>query len=148
MSLDITDLPDISQNHLSALEAVNFAIEKLENALSVPRFSYKGASRGYYELRRDMPYVIHEMSIENTYILVNRNYKPLGSNKATATDWVKYEDYTNLHVKLTKQQITNVVSTPHEFGLYGDGNPPWRSRANAKAYLTRLKSLQLLIIGS
>lgn len=148
MSLQITDLPDISKIHLDASVAVAFAIDKLEAALSVARFSYKGVSRGYFELRRDMPYIIHETPIENTYILVNRNYKPLGSNKATSTDWIKYEDCTNLHVSLTKTQIASVVSPPHEAGLFGDGNPPWSSRANAKVYLARLKSLQLLINGS
>lgn len=145
MSLKITDLPDISQNHASAADAVAYAIAKLESALSVSRFSYKGVSLGYFELRRDMPYIIHETSIENTYILVNRNYKPLGSNKATASDWVQYEDCTNLHVNLTKQQISSVVSPPHEAGLFGDGNPPWSTRANANAYLVRLKALLSLI---
>jgi len=148
MSLQITDLPDISQSHSSASGAIAFAIAELETALAASKFSYKGVSRGYLELRRDLPYVIHETSIENTYILVNRNYKPLGSNKATSTDWVKYEDYKNLHVSLTKKQIAEVVSPPHESGLFGDGNPPWSNRANAKAYLTRLKSLRSLIQGS
>lgn len=145
MRINITDLPDISEGHSSVSEAVAFAISNLEIALSASKFSFKNANRGYYELRRDMPYIIHDTSIENTYLLVNRNYKPLGSNKATATDWVKYEDFTNLHVRLTKQQISSLVSPPHEYGLFGDGNPPWSSRANAKAYLARLKSLQLLI---
>ncbi len=145
MRINITDLPDISENHSSASEAIEFAITNLEVALSASKFSFKNANCGYYELRRDMPYVIHGTSIENTYILVNRNYKPLGSNKATAFDYVRYEDYTNLHVRLTKQQISSVVSPPHESGLFGDSNPPWSSRANAKAYLVRLQSLHTLI---
>lgn len=145
MGLSITDLPDISQSHLNALAGVDHAIAQLERALSAPRFSYKTADIGYYEMRRDLPYVIHETSIENTFILVNRNYKPIGSNKATATDYVKYEDCVNLHVNLTKEQISSVVCPLHEFGLFGDGKTPWSSRPNAKAYLTRLKSLKLLI---
>lgn len=141
MPITIADLPDISRTHKNAAEAVAFAIAALDAALSVPRYSMRRASRPYYELRRDMPYIIHDLSIPGTFILVNRNYKPLGSNQPTEGEFAVYEDFTNLHVCLTSSQIASVVSPPHERGLFGDGNPPWSGRKEANAYLARLRLL-------
>ena len=88
-----------------------------------------------------MPYVIHETNIPDTYILVNRNYKPLGSNQPTHGDYAVYEDFKNLHVCLTPTQVASVVSPGHTHGLFGDGNPPWSGRKAANAYLSRLQAL-------
>ncbi|MDP3191039.1 hypothetical protein [Rhodoferax sp.] len=101
MPITIADLPDISRSHNSAVEAVIYAIVSMESVLSVARYSLRGPSIGYYKMRSDMPYIIHATTISNTYILVNRNYKPLGSNQPTGGDDVMYEDFTNLHVHLT-----------------------------------------------
>ena len=142
MPVTISDLPDISRSHNSAAEAVAFAIASLESALSVPRYSMRSPSRAHYELRRDMPYVIHGTKIPDTYILVNRNYKPLGSNQSTGGEYAVYEDFANLHVYLTPAQIASVVSPGYSHGLFGDGNPPWNGRKDANAYLARLRTLQ------
>jgi len=141
MPITISDLADISRSHKSATEAVTHAIASLNSALSAPRYSVRGPSRAYYEMRRDMPYFIHETSLPDTYVLVNRNYKPLGSNQPTGGDWAKYEDFTNLHVRLTPDQIASVVSPGYSHGLFGDGNPPWSGRKAAKAYVVRLEGL-------
>ena len=142
MPVTIADLPDISRSHKSAAEAVAYAITSLEAALSVARFSMNRPSCAYYEMRRDMPYFIHETTIPGTYILVNRNYKPLGSNQPTGGNYAVYEKFTNLHVRLTPEQIASVVSPGYTHGLFGDGNPPWSGRKAANAYLARLCALQ------
>jgi hypothetical protein len=141
MPVTYSDLSDLSRSHKSAAEAVAYAIASLESALSVSRYHISGASRDYLEMRRDMPYLIHETTIPETYILVNRNYKPLGSNQPAGGDWAKYEDFTNLHIRLTPAQIASVVSPGYSHGLFGDGNPPWSGRKAAQAYLVRLQRL-------
>ena len=141
MPMTIADFPDISRSHIGAAEAVAYAVVSMESALSVARYSFRGPSRGYYEMRRDMPYIIHETAIPDTYILVNRNYKPLGSNQPTGGDHATYEDFANLHVRLTPEQIASVVSPGYSHGLFGDGNPPWSGRKAANAYLARLRVL-------
>ena len=148
MPMTIEDLSDISRSHNSAAEAVAYAIASMESALSVARYSLRGPSRGYYEMRRDMPYIIHETAIPNTYILVNRNYKPLGSSQPTGGDHAIYEEFTNLHVRLTPDQIASVASPGHMHGLFGDGNPPWSGRKAANAYLARLRVLHRHLSGS
>lgn len=141
MSMTITDFPDISHRHKSAADAVAHAIRYMESALSVVRYSLRRPSPSYFEMRRDMPYIIHGTAIPGTYILVNRNYKPLGSNKPTGGDHAIYEEFMNLHVRLTPEQIASVASAGHSHGLFGDSNSPWSGRKAANAYLSRLRVL-------
>lgn len=148
MSTDRTRyaIEDISAQHTSVNDAVHHAIESLERLLAKPRFTIgKGESRQYLELRRDMPYVIHETSLTDTHILVNRNYKPLGSNSRAHENYVKYEEYQAGHLRLSNEKIATVTSPGRERGLFGDENPPWRGRKEAKEYLARLKRLYELL---
>lgn len=151
MPIDSTRYPieDISARHSSAKDAVRHAIESLEGLLAKPRFTIgKGESRQYLELRRDMPYVVHETSLTDTQILVNRNYKPLGSNSRAHQNDVNYEEHDVGHIHLSNEQIATVTSPGRERGLFGDGNPPWRGRKEAKEYLARLKRLYELLSRS
>ena len=139
-------VPDISASHLSARDAVAHAINFLAAQLAKPQFVVpKGESRLYLEMRRDMPYVIHETALPGTQLLVNRNYKPLGNNSKTAENSVNYELAISGHTKLTAAQIASVVSPPHDRGLFGDGNPPWAGKREAVAYLERLKLLHAFL---
>ena len=136
-------LPDISASHSSARDAVDHAIQFLEVELAKPRFTIpKGESKLYLEMRRDLPYFVHETALLGTQILVNRNYKPLGNSSRTGDNWVNYELAKNGHVQLTQEQIKVVVSAGRERGLFGDENPPWIGRRDASAYLERLKALR------
>ena len=145
MTIALSDMSDLSRNHRNATEALAFAINSLESALAASRYSFKGVTRAYLEMRRDMPYAIHETSIPNTQVFLNRNYKPLGSNIETGDERVKYEDFNNLHVCLTQSQIAEVANRNQGIWLFGDENPPWKSRAAAKVYLNRLKMLLELL---
>jgi hypothetical protein len=145
MTIALSDITDLSHNYRNASEALTFAIDSLESALTATRYSFKGTSRAYLEMRRDMPYAIHETSLPNTHILVNRNYKPLGSNIEAGSKYVIYEDFNNLHVHLTQSQIVEVANRHQDNWLFGDENPPWRDRTAAKTYIKRLKLLLALL---
>lgn len=137
---------DLSHQHSSALAAVEYAIAELQGLLAKPRFSIpKGESRVYVELRRDMPYVIHETALPGTQILVNRNYKPLGNNSRAHRNQVNYEQHLVGHVRLTPEQIASVVSPGRQRGLFGDENPPWSGKKAALTYLARLERLRELL---
>lgn len=140
-----SELPDLSRAHASAKEAVGHAIQWLSAFLSKPGFNVKSGGHIYRSMRRDFPYVIHDTDIKDTQILVNREYKPVGSNVPRSGPFANYEEFTNLHVKLSASQIQSVVSAPHERGLFGDGNPPWRKKSYAKDYLERLRRLYALL---
>ncbi len=114
--------------------------------LAKSRFTVgQGVTKIYLELRRDLPYKVHETSVDGVQILVNRNYKPLGNSAKTAENWVDYEQATNMHVRLTPEEVRSVVSPGRESGLFGDGNPPWHGRKEATEYLERLRKLRTLI---
>lgn len=139
------ELEDLSRSHSSAKVAVNHAIQLLSTLLSKSSFSVKAGGLSYRTMRRDLPYVIQDTNIPGTQILVNRHYKPVGSNVlATGSDAI-YEEFSNLHVQLGAGEITAVVSAPHERGLFDDGIAPWHSKSNAKAYLERLQRLHALL---
>lgn len=140
------EIPDISGSFQSAAEAVDHAIAQLATMLARQRFTVgQGATKIYLELRRDLPYRIHDTSIEGVQILVNRNYKPLGNSSRTADNWVNYEQATNMHVMLKIEEIRSVVFHGRESGLFGDGNPPWQGRVEATDYLERLRKLRAVI---
>jgi hypothetical protein len=132
------DVQDLSRAHPSARAAVEHAIADLRASLSAPKFRIKPGSHIYLEMRRDMPYVIHDTGLAGTQILVNRDYKPLGNS---SRDWVNYDAYPNLHIRLTASQIKAVVKPPHERGIFGDASTPWRGRTEALLYLERLELL-------
>jgi hypothetical protein len=139
------ELEDLSRSHSSAKAAVSHAIQWLSGLLAKSSFSVKAGGLTYRTMRRDLPYVIHDTSIPGTQILVNRHYKPVGSNVPASGPNAIYEEFDNLHVQLGTKEIQSVVSPPHERGLFGDGNAPWHSKSNAKAYLERLEKLQGLL---
>ena len=143
--LGLAALTDLSRSHASAAAAVRHAISRLEMALTARRFSFRHGGRVFYELRRDLPYVIQDCAIPETQILVNREYKPLGSNLPAWSEWVRYEEYANLHVTLTPKQIAQVVCGAYPRALFGDPCPPWKGRKEAAAYLARLSGLLELL---
>lgn len=136
---------DLSRQHASAKAAVVHAIHLLDGLLAKRRYSVRLGGPTYDQLRQHLPYVVHDTALPNTQILVNRRYKPVGSNVPSSGPQVAYEHFVNLQLKLSPAQIRGVVSPPHLRGLYGDDNPPWASRANALAYRARLVALQALL---
>jgi hypothetical protein len=122
--------------------AVDFAIQYMEGLLALPRYSVRYTSRAYKEMRAWLPYAV--LAIDgNIGILVNRNYKPVGS---TSSAYVEYARFTHLHVEVD-QRRWSVLSSFEATGvfLYDDGCTPSGSRADAEAYLHRLRILRSLI---
>jgi hypothetical protein len=137
------DVPDVHDAHPTAAHAVAHAIRAVEALLAQPEFWVpQGENRIYFELMRDLPYQVHEAdSLKDTQLLVNRHYKPVGNAARSGEGWSTYELQTNLHVKLTVEQIAG-LSTPLRPGwLFSDADAPWKGRASAEAYLARLKAL-------
>ncbi len=139
----ISDLPIVT--HISAAEAVAHAITYLEAVLAERWKSIKGESETYNLMRRDFPYAIHRTEVGGTFILVNRNYKPIGSNLETGSPRVRYEDFPNLHVRLTPGQMRSVGCDSENY-LFG-GRAPWDSRQEAEIYLYKLRELHGLLMS-
>jgi hypothetical protein len=138
-------LPDISAQFKSTAGAIEQAIKVLDAHLN--RFSnWKSVrvSPRFEELRRDLPYVIHGVDAKGRYIIVNRDYKPLG---VPSDDWEDYEKYPHVHIALTDAQIKEVVHRDHTRGIFGDGSTPWQTRQKAINYILRLEKLLKTIRG-
>lgn len=130
----------ICSTHESALAAIDFAIQKLEMRLMEPSYLKWHRRRGeppQTELRRDLLYFLQPTDTKDVYILVNRNYRPLGGDSSLG--WVDYEKFQNLHIKLARKNILG------EGNFFDDLNAPWASKASAKSYLKRLKTFRALL---
>jgi hypothetical protein len=84
---------------------------------------------------------------DGSYLVLNRNYKPVGFNTST---WVNYEDYP---IKIKFKRLTSLTVSKISYNndpnidkifLYNDGCVPTASAKNMNAYLNRLKILASL----
>ena len=134
-------LEDLSVQFISAENALDFAISYMECALNVPRFKVNNLSFAYYEMRCWLPYCVHIVD-GNLYILLGRDYKPIGM--AQKTERVDYVTFPQVHLHITGHELRHQVTANREHSAEGylyDG-PPWTSRADAQTYLIHLKKLQ------
>lgn len=93
-----------------------------------------------------LPYCIQRQP-DGRYVVLNRNYKPLGFRTA---DFLEYEQYP-IAVKfkgLTPKKAASLSARGSEnleaITLYNDSCIPTASAANMKAYLSRLEILAKL----
>jgi hypothetical protein len=135
-------LPDLSCSHASPREALRVAVSQLEMALAGAYLRTR-RDETIAKFHRDLPYAIKNTELPGVQILVNRQYKPLGSSAVFG--WAIYEHYPNLHVRLTPSEIRRVC-LPWDGYLFDDGCPPWRGRKEAQAYLTRLRWLEEIVV--
>ena len=102
------------------------------------------------ELRHThFPYCLQRQE-DGSYVMLNRNYKPIGF---MSESWVNYEEYP-VGVKLkgmtarlaAELDVQNRDSLDCIF-LYNDGTTPTSSKENMQAYLGRLAKLMALRIA-
>lgn len=96
-----------------------------------------------------IPYCLLQLQ-DGRYILLNRNYKPLGLITA---DWIEYEAHpTAFALKLTPAQAQklswNQSPDTTRVYLYNDGTIPTDSPAKLQAYMGRLDQLMKLKIAA
>jgi hypothetical protein len=141
MPIKKIDIEDISQSHSSIVGAIRYAVESLKKSLPASRHPISLTSRRYNEMRRDMPYAIQSVSDSTTHILVNRNYKPLGSNKRTA-DRVDYDNFKNLQISIPLEKFNVAILPGTEAHFFDDKSAPWVGQVEATEYFQRLLELQ------
>lgn len=137
----VADIEDLSVQFISAANAARYAVAYMEMALAAPRFKVSSYSWAYLEMRNHLPYRLHVAETDGQWILVNRHYKPVGSNRPEPH--VRYDAQENLLFSISDADAEAVSDPRHVVsqGLYGDGSTPWISRTTATAYLSRLRKL-------
>lgn len=129
----------IHDKFANALSALIYAREYMKCILQVTRWSIDGLSIAYSEMRIFLPYSLQRAST-GKYVITGRDYKPVGM---TANKWVNYEDFPNLELNLSENDISQINNDGY---LYTDGDTPWTNRKNAKKYLLRLEALISLVM--
>lgn len=102
------------------------------------------------ELRHThFPYCLDRQE-DGSYVLLNRNYKPIGF---TAEQWVTYGDYPvgvnikGMTAKLAAELDIKGRDNLQRIYLYNDGSTPTSSEENMQAYLQRLTRIMALRIA-
>lgn len=135
-------IEDLSLKFISADNALDFAISYMECALGVARFSINGQSLAYYEMRCWLPYCVHVVK-ENSYILLGRDYKPIGM--VQKKKHINYADFPQVHLHLTEPQLRQKVTVHSKYdgaeGYLYD-NSPSTSRSHAQSYLNHLREFR------
>lgn len=133
-------LPFHIQQIISAIASLKYAAG-LSGHIEDQRFSKKAV----YALRPFIPYVVHATQNPGQYILLNRDYKPVGTN---TFDMVAYDNYAHalfgleelalfrLHYYLD-QRPSNTV----DGSFFMDDCPPWQSKQAAANLIQRLEHL-------
>lgn len=132
---------DLSTKFISAENALDFAIAYMACALDVARFHVHSQSLTYNEMRCWLPYCVHVVA-GNVYVLLGRDYKPVGM--VQKRDHVDYADFPQVHLHISKQQLRQQVTVYREDGAEGYlyDVSPWTSRKHAQAYLEHLRELR------
>lgn len=91
-----------------------------------------------------LPYCIQRQD-DGRYIILNRNYKPIGFTTRTG-QWLKYEDYPiSLSLKITPTRASQLSGEyPPDLKfifLYDDYTIPTTSKKHMTAYLKKLELL-------
>jgi hypothetical protein len=116
----------ISQSH--AAREINYAISVLESWLMGGWASAMKAKSSEQIMRCDFPYTIQPTGDKDTFVVLNRNYQPLG---VTVESGLPMEQYKNEFRSQVHFANSNIF-TAHDgeaIYLYGSsGNPPWYSK--------------------
>lgn len=135
----LSDLPDDSEIFDTAGDAVHYGLDRVCRALDQKNFDMLYDERESLEMFMYLPYAIHPTAIQDQYIVLNRNYKPLGSN---AEHWVKYEDYPNRFVHIPAELFEKLRRFETQCAyFFPEKSAPWDSREAARAYLKRSKMI-------
>lgn len=139
---NVTNYPTLKAG---AYQAVLYGEELLAELLARQRFSVRKDSECHSQLRQCLVYCIHETSVPNRKILLNRNYKPIGSSVPSGGPYADYDVEVSRHVHLTEEQVRQ-FGTPRCPGfLYLDDTKPWLSRKLAERYLSEVSRLKGLL---
>ena len=96
-----------------------------------------------------LPYIIFQ-DVDGCYLLLNREYKPVGMVPHSG-EWVHYSDVSQrLRVRGLTPDVASKISVRGSPGtawitLYDDSCRPWDSWKNRRAYLKRLKRFYDLV---
>lgn len=130
-------MKDFESTKEKVSDKINNALWFLDIALEENKFPIKPKDFEFDDLKTYLPYCIHETNAECMYILVNRNYSPIGEG----CGWVNYENFPYYHIKLNKDELKSLGLNSANTFWEGFINSPFASLSNAYEYRVKLKQL-------
>lgn len=129
--------------------SITGALEHLEKDY---KGQYKTSTTNFARsyMRLLLPYAITEEfdtdKKEKIYVVLNREYKPLGLGKG---EYIRYTDYPckinrSLYEELQIKLKTNTENT-RLITLYHDGITPWSTKKNLHKYIEQLNKLTSIL---
>ena len=119
-------------------EAIEFAIELLEEVLTISNQTLSKSYVEMYSLKYYLPYCLEKTSKKNVYMLANSFNKPLGYFE---TKWVDYNKFPNMHIHLNKEELKSVIKQSTNNILWYFPHEELNPISDAYEYLTILKRL-------
>ncbi|WP_422016045.1 hypothetical protein [Roseateles sp.] len=136
-------MPDLSTQFANPMSALEYARDYLELALSLPRFDPHMHSVAWIEMRVLLPYVFEPLTGTDRFIVLGRDYKPLGM--ANREDHIDYEAYKNLHVHLPAAELSQATRHTDYKPGYLHGVNPMAGRKYAAALLKQIETVIKLV---
>lgn len=97
-------------------------------------------------LKINLPYCLKRQD-DGSWIVLNREYKPLGFNSRDHVDYSAFPiatRYPALTLEMLERICVDTASNPNEIYLYCDRTTPTDSAEHMAAYLTRIQQLAAL----
>lgn len=136
-------MPDLSRQFLNPMSALEYARSYLELTLSLPRFKPHHFSTAWIEMRVLLPYVLLPLPGKDRFILLGRDYKPLGM--ARKDEYVDYEVYQNLHVEVPVEELHRITRHANRSPGFLYDISPCIKRQYADELLYRLRAVIELV---
>jgi hypothetical protein len=122
-------------NEKQVLRHLQGALEQIRDYRQDVRVTTSSYCKQY--MRVMFPYSLQrDLNGEENFI-VNREYKPLGL--AGSEKYVEYREYPCKLSKIVADEIDIILGQKKIF--FHDGNPPWSSQKNYKAYELKLLAI-------
>lgn len=121
----------------SALSALDTALLSMRDSLASHDYKKK-----LDVMRNHLLYALHPTAKPDIYIMVNRNYKPIGSSAESGFPHDDYEAFPNLHVRLTQKQIQSVAISQVDGVYYVFNGQIWESKSAGRECVERMLKLR------
>jgi hypothetical protein len=127
-------------------QAIISSIVSLKHAAGMEAYRNNSFSkRAVQSLRPYIPYLVHQTQASGVYILVNRDYRPIGLHWSNMVDYNKYP-----HLHLTAADVALIRPLYHLYqgpedsvdgNFFMDGSSPCISKQHAEKLVKRLEKI-------
>lgn len=127
-------------------QAIISSIVSLRHAAGMETYrNNRFSKRAIQSLRPHIPYLVHQTQVPGVYVLLNRDYRPMGLHWSNMVD---YDQYPHMH--LTAAEVAAIKPHYHHYqgwtgsvdgNFFMDGSSPCISKKHAEILVRRLEGI-------